>query len=99
MWKLNHIKNFLSFLCLHLPAVSWAVSPQFSDEEKAYLAEKKEILMCIDPNWMPYEKIENDHHIGMTKDYMDIVSSRLGIPVTLVPTTTWGQSLEYARSR
>lgn len=55
--------------------------------------------MCIDPNWMPYEKIEGGKHIGMTYDYMKLFSERIGIPITLVQTSTWSKSLEYAKSR
>jgi len=91
--------TLLFFVMLILPLASWANPLQFTAEESHYLSEKKEILMCIDPNWLPYEKIENGQHIGMTKDYMDIFSSRLGIPISLVATSTWSESLEYARTR
>ena len=91
--------TLLFSVMLILPLASWANPLQFTAEESLYLSEKKEILMCIDPNWLPYEKIENGQHIGMTKDYMDIFSSRLGIPISLVATSTWSESLEYARTR
>jgi diguanylate cyclase (GGDEF)-like protein len=90
------VRAFL--LCL-IPAFLFAALPQFSEEERAYLAQKGEVLMCIDPNWMPYEKIEDGKHIGMTRDYMELFSERIGVPITMVATTNWTQSIEYARAR
>ena len=48
-------------------------------EEKKYLLEKKRIKMCVDPDWMPFEIIENGKHFGMSADYMDVISSKLNI--------------------
>jgi len=28
--------------------------------------------MCADPDWMPFEKIQDGKHIGFTAVYMDI---------------------------
>lgn len=81
------------------PLTVMAIQPQFTDEENSYLKGRNEILMCIDPNWMPYEKIDGGNHIGMTYDYMKLFSEKIGLPITLVPTTTWAQTLEYAKSR
>ena len=81
------------------PLTVMAIQPQFTDEENSYLKGRKEILMCIDPNWMPYEKIDDGQYIGMTSDYMRLFSKQIGLPITLVPTTAWTQSLEYAKSR
>ena len=90
----------IRLLSLMTLAISlFASHPQFSEEERAYLKNKKEILMCIDPNWMPYEKIEDGKHIGMTRDYMELFSERIGVPITMVPTTNWMQSIEYAKAR
>jgi signal transduction histidine kinase/ABC-type nitrate/sulfonate/bicarbonate transport system substrate-binding protein len=68
-------------------------------KEKDYLKNKHSITMCVDPNWLPYEKIENSKHIGISGDYINLVSKKLNIPIELIPTTSWSQTLEYARSR
>ncbi|QSZ41464.1 transporter substrate-binding domain-containing protein [Sulfurimonas aquatica] len=77
-------------------ALSYA---HLSDEEKSYLLKKSEIKMCIDPDWMPFEKIEEGMHIGMTADYFKIFSKKISIPIVLVPTKTWTESLEFAKDR
>ncbi|BCO08895.1 hypothetical protein GF1_12710 [Desulfolithobacter dissulfuricans] len=68
-------------------------------EEQQYLAAKKRITMCIDPDWMPLEKIENGQHIGMTAEYMDIFSRILDIPIVMIPTVDWMESIAYAKER
>jgi signal transduction histidine kinase/ABC-type nitrate/sulfonate/bicarbonate transport system substrate-binding protein len=68
-------------------------------EESAYLKNKKEIKICIDPNWMPFEKIENNKHIGISADYIDILKKQLNIPITLVQTKSWSESLTKAKER
>ncbi|MFC1673984.1 diguanylate cyclase [Pseudomonadota bacterium] len=71
-----------------------------SDAEQAHLTSKGRITMCVDPAWMPYESITpQGQHIGIAADYMEIFAESIGVPIELVPTTTWNQSLEYAQSR
>ncbi|QKF81055.1 ABC transporter substrate-binding protein [Halarcobacter ebronensis] len=70
-----------------------------SSKQKEYIANKRVINMCIDPNWMPYEKIQNGKHIGMTSEFMSIISEKIGIPIKLIPTKTWKESMEFAKQR
>ena len=72
---------------------------KLTDEQKNYIASKKNINMCVDPNWMPYEKIQDRKHIGMTSDYIPLISEKIGIPITLIPTKTWDESVELAKQR
>ncbi len=70
-----------------------------TEKEKAYLKKKQTIKMCVDPDWMPFEKIEKGRHVGLAADYMKYFSKQMHTPITLVPTETWSQSLRYARER
>ncbi len=70
-----------------------------TDKERTYLHSKQKITMCIDPDWMPLEKIDDAKHIGMTADYMAILQKKIGIPIELVPTSSWLQSIKYAKAR
>jgi polar amino acid transport system substrate-binding protein len=72
---------------------------ELTPQELEYLNDKKQINMCIDPDWMPFEKIEDGQHIGMTADYMSILESKIGLPIKLVPTSTWVESIEFAKAR
>ena len=71
----------------------------FTKEEISYLDKKENITMCIDPSWMPYEKFENGKYVGMTADYFKIFEKKLHIPIKLIPTKTWSQSIEFAKTR
>ncbi|WP_108063321.1 ABC transporter substrate-binding protein [Poseidonibacter lekithochrous] len=71
-----------------------------TEKEKKYLKEKKNIIMCIDPNAMPFEKFdENGKHIGMTADYYDIFRNNLKTDITVLKTKTWSESLENVKTR
>ena len=55
--------------------------------------------MCIDPDWMPLEKIENGRHIGMTAEYITILANTIGVPIVMVPTRDWTESMAFAKAR
>ena len=72
---------------------------KFTNDEINYLNHKKKITMCIDPNWMPYERFKDKKHIGMTADYFKIFQNNINIPIEIVPTKTWSESIEFAKQR
>jgi len=71
----------------------------FSAEQKRYLQNKKQITMCVDPNWMPFEKIQDGKHIGIAADIMDIFRKQLPIPINLVKTETWEETITKVKAR
>ncbi|HFQ80540.1 MAG TPA: PAS domain S-box protein [Desulfobacterales bacterium] len=80
-------------------AVAKPPAVHFSPAEEKYMRAKKRITMCVDPDWMPLEEIKNGVHIGMAADYIAIFQKQIPIPITLVPTVNWNESLLYAKSR
>jgi diguanylate cyclase (GGDEF)-like protein len=69
-----------------------------SEDKRNYLSLKKEIKMCVDPDWEPFEIIDKDlKHVGISADLIALISSRLNIPIVLVPTKTWEESIEYSK--
>ncbi len=68
-------------------------------QEKEFPARKKVIKMCIDPNWMPLEMIKNGKHIGITAEYIAIISRMINTPIEMVPTRNWSESIAFAKAR
>lgn len=68
-------------------------------DEKYFLAKKGEITMCIDPDWMPFEKLEDGKHIGMSADYFKLLQQKLETPIRVIPTKTWSESIEAGKER
>ena len=87
----NKLKNFVYH--------THSKDTHFTTKEHEYIHNKKAITMCVDPNWMPLEMIKNGKHIGISADYFKLFKKKIGIPIRLVPTKTWVQSLAYAKSR
>ena len=72
---------------------------ELSKDEKSYLTEKKELKVCIDPSWMPFESFKNKKYIGMSSDYFKVFQEKLQIPINIVYTNSWKETLEYAETR
>jgi len=71
---------------------------QLSDEEKRYLAARDPIKMCVDPDWEPYEKInENGEHEGIAADLVKLVATRVGANIVLHKTKDWTQSVKESK--
>ena len=87
----NRLKNFV----YHLDDKK----TKLTQKELNFLHNKKVIKMCVDPNWMPLEMIKNGKHIGISADYFKLFEQKIDIPIQLVVTKSWPQSLEYAKSR
>lgn len=66
-----------------------------SNQEKKYLFRKKLLRVCIDPNWMPFEQINDKGiHRGISSDYFRLFRKQLPIPIVLVDTKSWSESIE-----
>jgi len=72
----------------------------FSKKEKEYIKKKKVIKVCIDPDWMPYEMFNEDgKHIGMTADFIKLISEKTNLKINTIPTKSWSESLLFAKER
>jgi PAS domain S-box-containing protein len=72
---------------------------ELNEAHKSYLNNKKSIKMCVDPNWMPLEEIHEGVHVGIAADFMNLIEKKIQTPIELVPTNTWSQSLQKAKTR
>ena len=71
----------------------------FTKQELAYLQNKRQLTMCVDPSWMPLEAIIDGQHTGMSADFIQLLNAQIKVPITLVETQTWLESLEQFKQR
>lgn len=70
-----------------------------NQKENSYLHNKKQLNICIDPDWMPFEKIENGKHIGMSAEYTRIIKEKINIPINLIQTKNWSETLNFSKEK
>ncbi|TXH97522.1 MAG: diguanylate cyclase [Rheinheimera sp.] len=71
-----------------------------TDAQRHYLQTKQKLRYCIDPAWPPFESIDaQGRHSGMSADYVRFFQSQLPVPLELLPTASWPDSLLAAQQR
>jgi diguanylate cyclase (GGDEF)-like protein len=103
----NTIKP-LFFACLAwalaLASFAHAADPSSTDiaftaEEQSYLARTKSIRMCVDPDWIPFERINaQGEHEGIAADLIQLVAQRTGLKIELLLVKTWDESLAASKA-
>ncbi len=72
---------------------------RLTDAERAYLDEAGHIDICIDPNWTPFERFdENGQHDGISADYFALFEQALGVDFRPLPVETWSESVEHLKA-
>ncbi len=72
---------------------------ELTPEELVYLEELGEITMAVDPDWEPFELVDEEgNFVGIAPDLIDLVMERLGITITIIPTADWPETLELSRA-
>jgi ABC-type amino acid transport substrate-binding protein len=55
------------------------------------------INYCVDPIWAPYESTKNAQHIGISKQYIDIIQQKSPLTFNLIPVKNWQQALAFVK--
>lgn len=72
--------------------------PALSPTEQSYLKELGAVTMCVDPDWEPYERInDRGEYLGIAADLVALVAERSGVSLKLVPTKSWQESLAASK--
>jgi len=78
------------------PAVGLALD--LTEKESRYIREHGTVTMCVDPDWAPFETInEKGEHEGIAADLLRLVSERTGLRFKLVRTASWDESLAASK--
>ncbi len=70
-----------------------------SKEQTQYLEQKKVIKACVDPDWAPIEHLQSGSYTGIGADYLTLLQQKIAIPISVVPTRNWDESLMTAQNR
>lgn len=71
-----------------------------SQAEKDYLQAKKVLRVCVDPDRLPFDGVdENGEHNGLSKDYFEIFSRMLNVEMVLPEVRDWDDLMVKAKSR
>ncbi|NCC36265.1 MAG: transporter substrate-binding domain-containing protein, partial [Chloroflexia bacterium] len=87
------------------PAETLVVQPattikvELSPTERAYLDALEPITVAPDPDWIPYERIdEQGKFVGIAADMFDLLAERLDIEFAYVITRDWDQAIELSKA-
>ncbi|WP_188110033.1 transporter substrate-binding domain-containing protein [Sulfurimonas hydrogeniphila] len=74
-------------------------SLQWSEKEQRWLQQHKQITLCIDPDWMPFEAFDKDgKYIGISAEYFKEFQKNIPVPIKVVRTKTWSESLLFVQN-
>ncbi len=79
-------------------AAGMGVVTQMTPQEREWLAEHRTLRLGVDPDWLPYEAIDDEgRYQGVVSEYVAWVSKRLGVTMTPVEGLTWPEVLDGVR--
>ena len=90
-------------VCLHgdgaMAAQDAPAGISFSRAEQDYLQRVRSVTMCVDPDWVPFERInEQGEHEGIAADLIRLVAQRVGLVIELLPVKSWEESLAASKA-
>jgi len=72
---------------------------ELTSAEREYLASLGDLRICVDPDWKPYEWIDDDGvYRGIAAELVDLMGKRLNVGITLVRTKDWKESIETIKT-
>lgn len=75
------------------------IEVELSEQEKQWIKENKNIRIGLDPEFAPFEYIENDQYSGMVSDYIRLLNQRLNLNMKVVKGISWEETVERAKRR
>lgn len=91
-----HPSLFLFAMLLLFPLLSSAV--ELTQQEKDYLATVGSIKVCVDPDWYPFERLNDQgEHEGIAADLLRLVAERAGIRLEIAKTASWDESIQASK--
>ena len=74
------------------------VAIALSQREKAFIQQHPLIRLGIDPEFAPFEYLEEGRYSGMASDYIELLNRRLGLNMQVVKGVSWSEAVEGVKS-
>lgn len=72
---------------------------QLSPAEEAYLRSLGPVSVCVDPDWEPFERIDQDGaYVGIAADLIRLIGERAGVSFHVRPTRDWDESVALSKA-
>ncbi|MDD2384686.1 MAG: diguanylate cyclase [Sulfurospirillaceae bacterium] len=87
---------FYLLLLIFYPLYSFSV--ELSVDEQNYLKHLGTVKVCVDPDWEPFESLDSaGKYTGIGADLLFLVVSRIGLPIEILQTKDWDESVEASK--
>jgi signal transduction histidine kinase/DNA-binding response OmpR family regulator/ABC-type amino acid transport substrate-binding protein len=85
---------FTAFFALSIPIYIHALpnSISWTQEELNFIEDHPIIRMGVDPEFVPFEFIEDGEYKGIAADYVALIEEKTGIDFQVVPDLTWSEA-------
>ena len=98
------LKRVAAFLAVAISSIASANTAgsliELTPAEQAYIAQATTIKMCVDPDWVPFERINpQGQHEGIAADLVQLVAQRVGLTIELLPVKNWEESLAASMTK
>jgi ABC-type amino acid transport substrate-binding protein/signal transduction histidine kinase/DNA-directed RNA polymerase subunit L len=91
-------KIYISIILIVANTFALNAAISLTPEEQAYIQKVGSVKMCVDPDWIPFERInEKGEHEGIAADLIALVSQRTGLKIELYKVKTWDESVEASK--
>ncbi|OGE82962.1 MAG: hypothetical protein A2Y39_07145 [Candidatus Delongbacteria bacterium GWF2_40_14] len=72
---------------------------EYSEKERIWLAEHREILISGDPEWPPNSMYDSQgNYIGIIPDFWSLIEKKSGLKLNRIKSSSWGQTIEMLKS-
>ena len=76
-----------------LPAIVSAAEITLNKKEQQYLTNKPVLNLCVDPQWLPYEQLdEKGNYSGLVARYMQLLQLKLVVLIKPRMTLSWSET-------
>ena len=90
--KQQHCKLFLKLLVSTILLISLVISVSSLAQQNI-----KELNLCVDPDWMPFEGVLDEKHTGIASDYLQLFSQLTPYLFNIIPTSSWKESTDFLK--